>query len=101
MAEQTQPSITFTDTTLMTDAEAGVDPRICLVGSLADDAEAQAAAQKFGVPIVHSIDGLDMVEDISFSTFFILADFECEEFDELHKQGVRLLGKPALLEQSE
>ncbi|CAL4094312.1 unnamed protein product [Meganyctiphanes norvegica] len=101
MAEQTQPSLTLTDCTLMTDAEAGVDPRICLVGSLADDAEAQTAAQKFGVPIVLSMDGMDMVEDISFSTFFILADFECEEFDELHKRGVRLLGKPALLEQSE
>ncbi|KAG0717993.1 Protein ECT2 [Chionoecetes opilio] len=82
------------------DIEACGDPRICLVGSLADDAETIEAAKKFNVPIVTSETGQDYVSDSVFCTYYILSDFETSVFEELDKAGVRLLGKPALIEQS-
>nr|XP_045600854.1 protein ECT2-like isoform X3 [Procambarus clarkii] len=83
------------------EVESGADPRICLVGSLADDAETLEAAKKFDVPIVTSETGQEYVSDFSYCTYFILADFESDEFEELNKAGARLLGKPALLKYSE
>ncbi|KAK8742664.1 hypothetical protein OTU49_001613 [Cherax quadricarinatus] len=103
MAELTQPSMVFNDVTSVSqvDTESGADPRICLVGSLADEVETLEAAKKFNVPIVTSETGLEYVSDLSYCTYFILADFESDEFEELNKAGARLLGKPALLKYSE
>lgn len=93
----------FNDVTSVSqvDTESGADPRICLVGSLADEVETLEAAKKFNVPIVTSETGLEYVSDLSYCTYFILADFESDEFEELNKAGARLLGKPALLKYSE
>ncbi|KAK4293207.1 hypothetical protein Pmani_034076 [Petrolisthes manimaculis] len=83
------------------DVEASGDPRLCLVGSLVDDVETLEAAKKFGVPVVASETGLEYTSDTGFCTYFVLADFESPEFVELNHAGVRLLGKPALLEYSQ
>ncbi|XP_042228864.1 protein ECT2-like isoform X2 [Homarus americanus] len=103
MAELTQPSMMLNDVTSVSqaDGESGADSRICLVGSLAHDVETLDAAKKFNVPVVTSETGLEFVSDLTYCTYFILADFENEEFEELNKAGVRLLGKPALIKYSE
>lgn len=104
MAELTQPSIMINaDVTSVSrvEGESDADPRICLVGNLVEDVETLEAAKKFNVPVVTSETGLEYVSDVSYCTYFILADFESQEFEELNKTGARLLGKPALLEYSE
>ncbi|XP_063843442.1 protein ECT2-like isoform X4 [Scylla paramamosain] len=87
-------------TVVSQDIEPCGDPRICLVGSLADDAETVEAAKKFNVPVVTSETGEEYVSDSAFCTYFVLSDFESPVFEELDKAGVRLLGKPALIELS-
>lgn len=103
MAEQTQTCFVL-NADVTAASQADIEPcgelRICLVGSLADDAETVEAAQKFGVPVVTSETGQEYVSDPAFCTYFILSDFENPVFEELDKAGVRLLGKPALIEQS-
>ena len=55
--------------------------------------------QKFHIPIITSTSGVEYATDSSFCTYFILADFESNEFEELQKLGVKqVLGKPALLD---
>ncbi|KAK7066443.1 Protein T2, partial [Halocaridina rubra] len=102
MAESQQPSIMLNADSMSVsraDVEPCGDPRICLVGSLSEDPECLEAAEKFGVPVVGSETGREYLTDgSSFCTYFVLADFECKEFEELYETGVRLLGKPALLE---
>ncbi|XP_047485177.1 protein ECT2-like isoform X4 [Penaeus chinensis] len=83
-----------------TDAESYADPRICLVGCLADDPVALEAAKKFNVPVVTSETGEEYASDVNYCTHFVVTDFESKEFEELHKLGARLFGKPALLELS-
>ncbi|XP_042873803.1 protein ECT2-like isoform X6 [Penaeus japonicus] len=80
------------------DAESSADPRICLVGCLVNDPVSLEAAKKFNVPVVTSETGEEYASDVNYCTYFIVADFESKEFEELHKLGARLLGKPALLE---
>lgn len=103
MAEQTQTCFVL-NADVTAASQADIEPcgelRICLVGSLADDTETVEAAQKFGVPVVTSETGQEYVSDPAFCTYFILSDFENPVFEELDKAGVRLLGKPALIEQS-
>ncbi|XP_050719777.1 protein ECT2-like isoform X5 [Eriocheir sinensis] len=103
MAEQTQTCFVL-NADVTAASQADIEPcgelRICLVGSLADDAETVEAAQKFGIPVVTSETGQEYVSDPAFCTYFILSDFENPVFEELDKAGVRLLGKPALIEQS-
>uniref|UniRef100_A0A6A7G201 Protein ECT2-like n=3 Tax=Hirondellea gigas TaxID=1518452 RepID=A0A6A7G201_9CRUS len=72
--------------------------RLCLVGALATDDEALGAAQKFKLSVVTSVDGLDYVYDATYWTYFVLADFDSAEYEELHKHTSRLIGKPALLD---
>ncbi|XP_064092134.1 protein ECT2-like [Macrobrachium nipponense] len=102
MAESTQPSIMLNaDSMSVSHAEVEYcgEPRICLVGCLVDDAECLEAAKKFGVPLVFSESGREYIADgSSYCTYFILADFESKEFEELHEANVRILGKPALIE---
>uniref|UniRef100_A0A0P4VR06 BRCT domain-containing protein n=2 Tax=Scylla olivacea TaxID=85551 RepID=A0A0P4VR06_SCYOL len=101
MAEQTQTCIVLNDVTVASqDIELCGDPRICLVGSLADDTETVEAAKKFNMPVVTSETGEEYVSDSAFCTYFVLSDFESPVFEELDKAGVRLLGKPALIELS-
>uniref|UniRef100_A0A182QYH4 Protein ECT2 n=1 Tax=Anopheles farauti TaxID=69004 RepID=A0A182QYH4_9DIPT len=83
--------------------------RICLVGSVAQDAATLAAAQSFKLPIVTSDTGAEYLrvgqdeddEDgadtaAGFSTVFVLDDFQGPVYDAINKAKQRILGPPAL-----
>ncbi|XP_030384940.1 protein ECT2 isoform X3 [Scaptodrosophila lebanonensis] len=70
--------------------------RICLVGAAGDDTSTVAAAESFGIPVIVSPTGLDLVNDMDWRTFYVLPDFECETFEAIHKLKQCILGPPAL-----
>lgn len=59
--------------------------RICLVGSVAEDHEIQEAAQLFKVPVESSSTGEEFISDDSWTTYFILSDFEGQIFEKINK----------------
>ncbi|KRF85036.1 protein ECT2 isoform X4 [Drosophila virilis] len=70
--------------------------RICLVGEAGKDADTLQAAESFGMPVIQSETGLDVINDMDWRTFYVLQDFEDEIFDTIHKQKECILGPPAL-----
>ncbi|XP_030571512.1 protein ECT2 isoform X2 [Drosophila novamexicana] len=70
--------------------------RICLVGEAGKDADTLQAAESFGMPVIHSETGLDVINDMDWRTFYVLQDFEDDIFDTIHKQKECILGPPAL-----
>ncbi|KQS43280.1 protein ECT2 isoform X3 [Drosophila erecta] len=72
--------------------------RICLVGGVGQDADTLLAAESFGLPIVTSDTGLDILGESSsdWRTFYVLDDFEGASFEAIHKQKECILGPPAL-----
>lgn len=60
--------------------------RICLVGGAGQDASTVQAAESFGLPIIQSQTGLDILNDMEWRTYYVLQDFEDEIFDAIHKQ---------------
>lgn len=60
--------------------------RICLVGEVGKDAETLQAAESFGLPIVTSETGLDILGESEWRTFYVLDDFEGASFEAIHKQ---------------
>ncbi|XP_046807867.1 protein ECT2 isoform X3 [Lucilia cuprina] len=70
--------------------------RICLVGDVINDASTVEAAQTFGVPIITSETGLELINDCDWRTYFILNDFESPVYDAIHKSKQCILGPPAL-----
>ncbi|KAH8246162.1 hypothetical protein KR038_001172, partial [Drosophila bunnanda] len=70
--------------------------RICLVGTVGQDADTLQAAESFGLPIVTSETGLDLVGESDWRTFYVLDDFEGASFEAIHKQKECILGPPAL-----
>lgn len=77
------------------------DLRICLVGDVANDTATVEAAKTFGVPVVSSESGLDIVSDVGWTTYFIMNDFESPAFETIHKSEHRVMGPPALLHAAE
>lgn len=65
------------------------DLRICLVGDVANDTATVEAAKTFGVPVVSSESGLDIVSDVGWTTYFIMNDFESPAFETIHKSEHR------------
>lgn len=59
--------------------------RICLVGSVADDHEIRDAAQLFQVPVESSTTGEEFISDDSWTTYFILSNFDGPIFDNINK----------------
>lgn len=59
--------------------------RICLVGSVAEDHEVREAAQLFKVPVESSETGKEFISDDSWTTYFILPEFEGQIFDDINK----------------
>lgn len=59
--------------------------RICLVGDVVNDAETVEAARCFNVPVITSENGLDMLNDCEWRTFFVLKDFEDPIYDAIHR----------------
>ncbi|XP_017074033.1 protein ECT2 isoform X3 [Drosophila eugracilis] len=70
--------------------------RICLVGGVGQDADTLQAAESFGLPIVTSDTGLDIIGESDWRTFYVLDDFEGASFEAIHKQKECILGPPAL-----
>ncbi|XP_053956531.1 protein ECT2 isoform X1 [Anastrepha ludens] len=70
--------------------------RICLVGDVVNDAETVEAARCFNVPVITSENGLDVLNDSEWRTYFVLKDFEGPIFDAIHKNKKCILGPPAL-----
>jgi len=60
--------------------------RICLVGAVGQDADTLQAAESFGLPIVTSETGLDIIGESDWRTFYVLDDFEGASFEAIHKQ---------------
>ena len=59
--------------------------RLCLVGNVINDPETLAAAQSFGVPVITSETGLEIMNDDDWRTHFVLDSFEGSIFDTIHK----------------
>ncbi|XP_036338298.1 protein ECT2 isoform X1 [Rhagoletis pomonella] len=70
--------------------------RICLVGDVVNDAETVEAARCFNVPVITSENGLDVLNDYEWRTYFVLKDFEGPIYDAIHKNKQCILGPPAL-----
>ncbi|XP_023176299.2 protein ECT2 isoform X3 [Drosophila hydei] len=82
----------FTEMSIM----SKLPTRICLVGEAGRDAETLQAAESFGMPVIQSETGQDIISDMDWRTFYVLQDFEDEIFDAIHKQKECILGPPAL-----
>ncbi|KAL9906287.1 protein ECT2 isoform X1 [Glossina fuscipes] len=74
-----------------------VNIRICLVGEVAEDESCCEAARTFGVPVVTSETGLELINDYAWRTHFILKDFETALYSAIHKSKQCILGPPALI----
>ncbi|XP_039964788.1 protein ECT2 isoform X1 [Bactrocera tryoni] len=70
--------------------------RICLVGDVVNDTETVEAARCFNVPVITSENGLDVLNDYEWRTFFVLKDFEGPIYDAIHRNKQCILGPPAL-----
>ncbi|TMW51769.1 hypothetical protein DOY81_003150 [Sarcophaga bullata] len=70
--------------------------RICLVGDVINDPNTVEAAQTFGVPIITSETGLELINDYDWRTYFIINDFESPVYEAIHKSKQCILGPPAL-----
>lgn len=81
-------------------ADADVEPmpkeRICLVGSVANDPNVKAAADSFNVPIVTSETGVEFCEDNEWITYFVLNDFNGENFPAIRESEQPIYGHIAL-----
>lgn len=63
--------------------------RICLVGEVAEDQEVTVAARTFNVPVMASETGAEFIEDDTWTTYFVLAEFEGTIFDGISKAKVK------------
>lgn len=63
--------------------------RICLVGDAVNDAATVAAAHSFGVPVITSETGLEIINDYDWRTYFIVRDFESSLYEAIHKSKQR------------
>ncbi|XP_063700472.1 protein ECT2 isoform X2 [Culicoides brevitarsis] len=70
--------------------------RICLVGGVCDDANTLQAAQKLGVPVIISETGLEYITDEKWNTYFVLDDFEGNNYSKINHAKQKILGPPAL-----
>lgn len=63
--------------------------RICLVGAVAEDQEIIDTAKTFDVPLVTSNTGVEFIDDDTWTTYFILPEFEGPEFDKIYRSKVK------------
>lgn len=75
---------------------AGYDRRICLIGGLANDYGLQTVAESFEVPVVHSQDGKQYMDDTACCTYYIIDNFDGSVYNSLCKCRQIILGPPAL-----
>lgn len=75
--------------TMMERIHSTLRKRICLVGSVAEDQEAVAAANIFNVPVLTSETGKEFIADDTWTTYFILSCFEGSVFDDIYKAEIK------------
>ncbi|XP_061392978.1 protein ECT2 [Musca vetustissima] len=75
--------------------------RICLVGDVIQNNAAVEAAHTFGVPVITSETGLELINDYDWRTYFILNEFEGPVYEAIHKSKQCILGPPALRQAAE
>ncbi|XP_011293557.1 protein ECT2 isoform X2 [Musca domestica] len=75
--------------------------RICLVGDVIQNDAAVEAAHTFGVPVITSETGLELINDCDWRTYFVLNDFEGPVYEAIHKSKQCILGPPALRQAAE
>lgn len=63
--------------------------RICIVGEVAENQELVVAARTFNVPVMTSETGAEFLDDDTWTTYFILAEFEGSIFDGISKAKVK------------
>lgn len=63
----------------------GKSKRICLVGGVAEDQDVLNTARLFNVPVLTSETGSELLDDDSWTTYFILSEFEGPVFDDINK----------------
>lgn len=70
--------------------------RICLIGAAADDCATRIAAESFGVPIEVSSNGMEFIGDTTWTTYFVMDEFNGAAFDAIRRSKHRIYGPPAL-----
>lgn len=65
-------------------ATSGLRKRICLVASVATNEDVCSASKLFNVPVEVSETGQEFLNDESWTTYFILSEFEGAIFDNLN-----------------
>lgn len=65
--------------------------RICLMGTVVDDPVTVSAAQTFGVPVISSETGAEIIGDTAWTTYFIMNDFDGPIFKAIQKTKHRLV----------
>lgn len=63
--------------------------RICIVGEVAENQELVVAARTFNVPVMTSETGAEFLDDDTWTTYFVLAEFEGTIFDVISKAKVK------------
>lgn len=76
--------------------EENQSKRICLVGSVIENEAVILAAQKFNVPVITSMSGAEYIGDTEWTTFFVMQEFEGDEYERIRKSQHRIYGPPAL-----
>lgn len=71
--------------------------RICLLGCVVDDNTVVEAARSFGVPVLTSETGLEILTDNEWTTYFVMKEFDGPIFEAIHKSKHRIMGPPALI----
>ncbi|XP_055841169.1 protein ECT2 isoform X2 [Episyrphus balteatus] len=83
-------------------AEMSISPspenlRICLLGCVVDDNSIVEAAKTFGVPVLTSETGLEILTDNEWTTYFVMKEFDGPIYEAIHKSKHRIMGPPALV----
>lgn len=71
--------------------------RICLLGCVVDDNSIVEAARTFGVPVLTSETGLEILTDNEWTTYFVMKEFDGPIYEAIHKSKHRIMGPPALI----
>lgn len=87
---------TYVPQKMRTRTSAAPMERICLVGSVAEDYVTVNAARTLNVPIELSSTGEEFIGDTTWTTYFVMNDFEGPTFDAIRKSKHRIYGPPAL-----
>lgn len=70
--------------------------RICLVGTVIENEAIVLAAEQFNVPVVTSVSGAEFIGDTEWITYFVMQEFEGNEYERIRKTQHRIYGPPAL-----